>query len=234
MTCSLPFAFRYISSRVLRNLTSVLITVPSCYKTLTSFVTCLQIGFGVQVLVTMGTFFALAYILTKYYYGADELWVRRGGLGGVGEELAAVSDSHLHIFLLPSLQICPSNFHNPAFSSLLQAGLFGSLGLTAGLLLETSLLIIRSNLPVPLHKRFPELFETTKTKAVINKQIQPQQGGQKQGMPKESVILPEPAELCRESSSSLKSRTVTERKRSTSGHPPVKTAVHFSESKKVQ
>jgi hypothetical protein len=40
-----------------------------------------------------------------------------------------------------------------------QAGLVGILGLTFGLLLETTLLIIRTNRPQPLHERFPTLFD---------------------------------------------------------------------------
>lgn len=40
-----------------------------------------------------------------------------------------------------------------------QAGLLGALGLTAGMLLETVLLIVRSNLPPPLEKKFPHLFD---------------------------------------------------------------------------
>ena len=40
-----------------------------------------------------------------------------------------------------------------------QAGLVGCLALTFGLLMETTLLIIRTNRPEPLHERFPELFD---------------------------------------------------------------------------
>ena len=41
----------------------------------------------------------------------------------------------------------------------LWAGLVGCLGLTFGLLMETTLLIIRTNRPQPLHERYPELFD---------------------------------------------------------------------------
>lgn len=40
-----------------------------------------------------------------------------------------------------------------------QAGLLGVVGLTTGLLVETLLLIIRSNRPVPLEDRMPHLFD---------------------------------------------------------------------------
>lgn len=40
-----------------------------------------------------------------------------------------------------------------------QAGLAGALGLTFGLLLETVLLITRSNMPEPLEDRYPHLFK---------------------------------------------------------------------------
>ncbi len=36
----------------------------------------LQLGFGLHVLVTMGTFFAVGYVGARYL-GADDLWVRR-------------------------------------------------------------------------------------------------------------------------------------------------------------
>ncbi|GIL71871.1 hypothetical protein Vretifemale_2332 [Volvox reticuliferus] len=67
----------------------------------------LQLSFGAHVLVTMFTFWALAYYGSKLYLSYDELW----------------------------------------------AGMLGALGLTAGLLLETLLLIVRSNRPVPLEER---------------------------------------------------------------------------------
>ena len=35
----------------------------------------------------------------------------------------------------------------------------GCLGLTFGLLMETTLLIIRTNRPQPLHEKYPELFD---------------------------------------------------------------------------
>mmetsp|Transcript_5349 Transcript_5349/g.11701 ORF Transcript_5349/g.11701 Transcript_5349/m.11701 type:complete len:259 (-) Transcript_5349:407-1183(-) len=76
--------------------------------------TYLQFGFGVHVIVTMGTFFALGYVPAKYLFKLSETW----------------------------------------------AGMLGALGLTVGLLLETVLLIIRSNMPKPLHQKYPELFDT--------------------------------------------------------------------------
>ncbi|GIL45797.1 hypothetical protein Vafri_2942 [Volvox africanus] len=78
----------------------------------------LQLSFGAHVLVTMFTFWALAYYGSKLYLSYDELW----------------------------------------------AGLLGALGLTAGLLLETLLLIIRSNRPAPLEERMPELFDKAKVR----------------------------------------------------------------------
>jgi hypothetical protein len=45
----------------------------------------LQIGFGLQVLVTMGTFFILGYLGTKHCLGGDELWVRGRNSGNGGE-----------------------------------------------------------------------------------------------------------------------------------------------------
>ncbi|KXZ47022.1 hypothetical protein GPECTOR_38g259 [Gonium pectorale] len=76
----------------------------------------LQLSFGAHVLVTMFTFWAVAFYGTKFYLGYDDRW----------------------------------------------AGLSGALGLTAGLLLETTLLIIRTNRPVPLEERMPELFDSAK------------------------------------------------------------------------
>ncbi|GIL71870.1 hypothetical protein Vretimale_672 [Volvox reticuliferus] len=78
----------------------------------------LQLSFGAHVLVTMFTFWALAYYGSKLYLSYDELW----------------------------------------------AGMLGALGLTAGLLLETLLLIVRSNRPVPLEERMPELFDKAKVR----------------------------------------------------------------------
>lgn len=45
---------------------------------------------------------------------------------------------------------------------LAQAGLCGAAGLTCGLLLETTLLIIRTNRPEPLEERMPDLFDPAK------------------------------------------------------------------------
>ena len=42
---------------------------------------------------------------------------------------------------------------------LLQAGVLGALGLAAGLLLETALLIIRANMPVPLDQKYTHLLD---------------------------------------------------------------------------
>jgi hypothetical protein len=44
-------------------------------------------------------------------------------------------------------------------SLLLQAGVLGALGLAAGLLLETTLLIIRTNMPVPLDQKYAHLMD---------------------------------------------------------------------------
>jgi hypothetical protein len=41
----------------------------------------------------------------------------------------------------------------------LQAAVFSALGLAAGLLLETTLLIIRTNMPVPLDKKYAHLLD---------------------------------------------------------------------------
>lgn len=73
----------------------------------------LQLSFGAHVLVTMFTFWAVAYYGTKMWFKYDELW----------------------------------------------AGLAGAVGLTLGLLVETGLLIIRSNRPEPLEDRMPHLFD---------------------------------------------------------------------------
>lgn len=45
-----------------------------------------------------------------------------------------------------------------------QSGLAGALGMTFGLLLETALLIVRTNMPRPLHERYPHLFPELKKK----------------------------------------------------------------------
>jgi hypothetical protein len=42
---------------------------------------------------------------------------------------------------------------------LLQAGVLGALGLAAGLLLETALLIIRTNMPEPLDNKYAHLLD---------------------------------------------------------------------------
>ncbi|MEW5304294.1 MAG: hypothetical protein WDW38_011068 [Sanguina aurantia] len=78
-----------------------------------------QLGFGMHVLVTMFTFFAVAYYGSKMYLGASETMA---GLGGV-------------------------------------------LGISFALVLETTLLIIRTNRLVPLEESMPELFDP----AVYNK-----------------------------------------------------------------
>ncbi len=61
----------------------------------------------------------------------------------------------------------------------IQAGLAGALGLTAGLLLETFLLIIRSNRPEPLEDRMPHLFDTAKVNEAFARvrQMKQQQAG---------------------------------------------------------
>lgn len=71
----------------------------------------LQLSFGLHVVVTMGTFFALGFYGGKFMFGSDT-W----------------------------------------------AAVLGALGVAAALLLETSLLIIRSNLPEPLEKKYGHLM----------------------------------------------------------------------------
>ncbi len=44
----------------------------------------LQIGFGLQVLVTMFTFYIAAYLATRHYLGASELWVGDWNAGNYG------------------------------------------------------------------------------------------------------------------------------------------------------
>lgn len=72
----------------------------------------LQASFGIHVIVTMGTFFAIGWYAGKVSFKSDA-W----------------------------------------------AGLGGALGLTFGMLLETLLLIIRSNRPAPLEERMPHLTD---------------------------------------------------------------------------
>ncbi|GLC59731.1 hypothetical protein PLESTB_001527500 [Pleodorina starrii] len=110
----------------------------------------LQLSFGAHVLVTMFTFWAVAYYGSKFYLSYDELW----------------------------------------------AGLAGALGLTVGLLLETLLLIIRSNRLVPLEERMPELFDTAKVKEAYElvrqmKQAEAQKGKGKAKQGAKAAKLPQ-------------------------------------------
>eukprot|EP00955_Chlamydomonas_euryale_P069086 360328-Chlamydomonas_euryale.AAC.11 len=148
----------------------------------------LQMGFGIQrlckpaaagprvlVLVTMGTFFALAYVSTKYYLRWDELWVscsmhvpmRCTGYMHVCESASKTVQQYtacIHpnfvwlvvLFVLKPTHVMIPDVH--LYHACVQAGLSGAIGLTFGLLLETLLLILRSNMPPPLRKQYPHLF----------------------------------------------------------------------------
>eukprot|EP00879_Flechtneria_rotunda_P012588 GHRR01013145.1.p1 GENE.GHRR01013145.1~~GHRR01013145.1.p1 ORF type:complete len:179 (+),score=83.48 GHRR01013145.1:1660-2196(+) len=72
----------------------------------------LQLSFGLHVLVTMGTFYALGYFGARFLT-RNKTW----------------------------------------------AALCGVVGLTAGLLLETALLILRTNMPQPLEQKYKHLLE---------------------------------------------------------------------------
>jgi hypothetical protein len=57
---------------------------------------------------------------------------------------------------------------------LLQAAVFSALGLAAGLLLETALLIIRTNMPVPLDQKYAHLLDKRWDKLQQQRQQQQQ------------------------------------------------------------
>lgn len=138
----------------------------------------LQLSFGAHVLVTMFTFWAVAYYGTKMWFKYDELWVgiRRVLLlylfasrlrsGCVANAPALLPCTWLtspsgRTTCCKCLQCCfvvepvmrSTRTCLPAWPSAPQAGLAGAVGLTLGLLVETGLLIIRSNRPEPLEDR---------------------------------------------------------------------------------
>lgn len=167
----------------------------------------LQLSFGLHVIVTMGTFYALA------YYGGlfllrDHTWVshlqshgvsRTGCTGqctySLARQLLVSSDVGISITYLaghlagdmdaeqhppgsPTTRLCSACCLSLSLSLLLttpQAVLCGCVGLVCGLLLETTLLILRTNMPVPLDKKYAHLLDKS-----WDKQQQPRSKGRQQ------------------------------------------------------
>jgi hypothetical protein len=121
----------------------------------------LQLSFGLHVVVTMGAFFALGFYGARFATGSDA-WVG-AGLGGRaswGERRPGAC----HVcrpFRRASRALAtrspPARPTRPAPSPS-QAAAGGALGMAAALLLETLLLIVRSNLPEPLERRYAHLL----------------------------------------------------------------------------